>query len=105
MKEVELEADVDFDELAEKSEGYSGHDISIVCRDAAMMSVRRFMDQARKDGVGYGKIADLVKEQRGNIVTTISRRDFLDAFARCNKSISEQDLTRYSDWMQEFGSS
>ena len=36
MKDVEVDPDVDLDELARKSEGYSGADIANVCRDASM---------------------------------------------------------------------
>lgn len=32
MKSLELDPDVDFTELAEKSNGYSGADVAIVCR-------------------------------------------------------------------------
>ena len=38
---VEVKPDVDFDLLAEKTEGYSGDDITGVCRDAAMNGMRR----------------------------------------------------------------
>lgn len=48
MKTVALDDDVDLNELAEKSAGYSGADVANVCRDASMMSVRRIMEQVRR---------------------------------------------------------
>lgn len=36
-----MSSDIDFQELAELANGYSGDDISGVCRDAAMASMRR----------------------------------------------------------------
>ena len=38
---VDLDGDVDFDELARMTEGYSGDDLTNVCRDAAMNGMRR----------------------------------------------------------------
>ena len=51
MKEVSLGDDVDLNELAETTNGYSGADIANVCRDASMMSMRRVLDNARKEGL------------------------------------------------------
>ena len=41
MQGVDVEPEVDFDLLAEKTAGYSGDDITGVCRDAAMNGMRR----------------------------------------------------------------
>ena len=38
---VDVEPEVDFDILADKTYGYSGDDITGVCRDAAMNGMRR----------------------------------------------------------------
>jgi len=41
LKGLELQDDVDMEHLVKKTEGYSGADISNVCREAAMMPMRR----------------------------------------------------------------
>lgn len=105
MKGCELDEDVDLDVLAEKSEGYSGADVANVCRDAAMMSVRRIMEEARKKCLGKDAIQAMLKEQKENLRgTAVSMDDFLVALTKINKSVSGNDLQKYADWMDEFGS-
>ncbi|KAK2161937.1 hypothetical protein LSH36_107g02025 [Paralvinella palmiformis] len=41
---LELISDIDYDEVATKTEGYSGADIRLVCKEAAMRPVRKIFD-------------------------------------------------------------
>lgn len=41
LKGIALENDVDFDQLVKRTEGYSGADVTNVCREAAMLPMRR----------------------------------------------------------------
>lgn len=41
LKGIKINEDVNYDSLVKKTKGYSGADISNVCRDAAMMPMRR----------------------------------------------------------------
>lgn len=105
-KTVGLTEDVNFDELAERSAGYSGADITIVCRDAAMMPMRRMMEDARKLGIAGPALQLKLKElQSDAMLAHITRDDFLQALVKVNRSVSDADLSRFSDWMKEFGSS
>jgi katanin p60 ATPase-containing subunit A1 len=104
MKDVELGSDVNLDELAQKAAGYSGADVANVCRDASMMSVRRIMEAARKKGLGREQMQAMLKEQKEALQSAVTMEDFLTALSKVNRSVSDQDLLRYSDWMTEFGS-
>jgi katanin p60 ATPase-containing subunit A1 len=105
MKGIEIADDIDLNVLATKSAGYSGADIANVCRDASMMSVRRLMEAARKQGLGREQMQALLKEQKSELHTAVTGADFLLALSKVNRSVSDHDLLRYSEWMQEFGSS
>ncbi|KAH8311447.1 hypothetical protein KR044_006380, partial [Drosophila immigrans] len=97
LREVKVDDSVDLNYVANQLEGYSGADITNVCREASMMSMRR-------------KIAGLTPEQIRQLATEevdlpVSNKDFNEAISRCNKSVSRADLDKYEKWMREFGSS
>jgi katanin p60 ATPase-containing subunit A1 len=41
LKDIRMDADINWDYLVKKTDGYSGADISNVCREAAMMPMRK----------------------------------------------------------------
>ncbi|KAJ8956693.1 hypothetical protein NQ318_014048 [Aromia moschata] len=77
--------------------GFSGADITNVCRDASMMSMRRKICGLRPD-----QIKQLPKEE---LDLPVTMRDFEEALVKNNKSVSKEDLDKYDKWMNEFGSS
>ncbi len=52
LKEVKMSSIVNWDKIVRLSDGYSGADISNVCRDAAYMPMRRMLAK-----IGIDKIA------------------------------------------------
>jgi katanin p60 ATPase-containing subunit A1 len=96
LREVEKSADLDLTRIAKDLDGYSGSDITNVCRDACMMSMRR-----RISGLSSEEIKNLSKDE---LELPVTMEDFNDAIRRVNKSVSADDLRRYEKWMQEFGS-
>lgn len=97
LREVKVDDTVDLERIANRLKGYSGADITNVCRDAAMMSLRK-----KIIGLKPEQIRLLAKDE---IDLPVTLTDFMDAIAKCNKSVSKQDLERYEKWMAEFGSS
>ncbi|XP_065368558.1 katanin p60 ATPase-containing subunit A-like 1 isoform X1 [Calliphora vicina] len=97
LREVKVDDSVVLGDIAKKLEGYSGADITNVCRDASMMSMRR-----RIAGLTPEEIRQLAKEE---VDLPVSNQDFTEAINRCNKSVSQADLDKYEKWMAEFGSS
>lgn len=97
LREVKLDPDVNLSTIAMKLDGYSGADITNVCRDASMMSMRRKIYGLRPD-----QIKQLPKEE---LDLPVTNRDFEEALVKNNKSVSKEDLMKYQTWMQEYGSS
>lgn len=96
LKEVEIDPDVDISAIADLLEGYSGADITNVCRDAAMMSFRR-----RINGLRPEEIRNIPKHE---LTLPTGMADFEESIKKVNKSVSSDDLEKYQKWMAEFGS-
>ena len=91
-----MEDDLDLRAIGGKLDGYSGADITNVCRDASMMSMRR-----KIAGLKPSEIKNLAKAE---LDLPVTKQDFLEALQKCNKSVSREDLDKYEKWMEEFGS-
>uniref|UniRef100_A0A3B4G5V9 Katanin p60 ATPase-containing subunit A-like 1 n=2 Tax=Pundamilia nyererei TaxID=303518 RepID=A0A3B4G5V9_9CICH len=96
LREVDLATDVNLDLIAEKIQGYSGADITNVCRDASMMAMRR-----RIQGLSPEEIRALSKEE---LQMPVTMEDFTLTLKKISKSVSAADLEKYDAWMAEFGS-
>ncbi|KAI1301670.1 Katanin p60 ATPase-containing subunit A1 [Halotydeus destructor] len=96
LKEVEQAADLDISGIAQVMDGYSGADITNVCRDACMMAMRR-----KIAGLTPDQIRSLSKDE---LELPVSPSDFVEAIRKINKSVSAEDLKKYDSWMNEFGS-
>ncbi|CAD7937144.1 unnamed protein product [Amoebophrya sp. A25] len=98
--EISVNDDVKFDTLVELTEGYSGADITNVCREAAMMQMRIHREALRKARKEKANIAEMAKEFEEVPVTM---DDFLNSLKNVNRSVGNDDLQRFQDWMSEFG--
>lgn len=76
LRARKVDDDVDLDALASLTEGYSGADVAIVCRDAAMMSVRRVMKGAMEKGLSGPEIQKHVMEMKEELAAAVTMEDF-----------------------------
>lgn len=97
IKGIRIAEDVNWDVLVKATTGYSGADISNVCREAAMMPMRRKMLDGALD------IAQLAKVGAAELDIPITMSDFTDALKNISKSVSQENLDEYRVWMDEFG--
>ena len=59
VQEVEVAADVDFEAVAQMCEGYSGDDMTNICRDAAMNGMRTLIAGKNPDQIRQGPLAPI----------------------------------------------
>ena len=90
---------VELDALATKmsARGFSGADITNLCRDAAMMPMRRAIK-----GLNREEIKNLPRDKAD---LPVSQADLEQALERIHSSVSSTDLQRHQQWLAEFGSS
>jgi katanin p60 ATPase-containing subunit A1 len=93
---MSLDEDVDFNKLVALSKGYSGADITNVCRDASLMPMRRKLTE----GLDVMELA----QRRDEMDIPLTQKDFIDALKNISPSVSNTHLKEYEDWMKEFGS-
>lgn len=97
LKNTKLCKNIDWDSLVEKTKGYSGADINNVCREAALMPMRR---QILGKKLNVAEIA----EKKEEFDVPLKMEDFIDALKNVKTSVGTGFLKEYQDWMKEFGS-
>ncbi|XP_039288932.1 katanin p60 ATPase-containing subunit A1 isoform X2 [Nilaparvata lugens] len=95
LEGIAIDQELDTSMIAEDLEGYTGSDITNVCRDAAMMCMRRKINGRTP--------AEIKKMKRSDVDLPVTALDFEEAMAKCKKSVSSNDVVRYQAWMEEFG--
>ncbi len=69
-KEMPLEDDVNIEELADACENYSGADLEALCREAAMLAVRKNMNAKKVDKKNFN---DAMKSVRGSLTPDVTK--------------------------------
>ena len=102
FKGIKLSSDVDIDSLIKKTEGYSGHDISSVCREASLMNMRRKL----MSGNGQFNIMEAANTETflQDLEAPVSQSDILTAIKNISKSVSSNDVKKFEEWTYLFSS-
>ncbi|MEM5871300.1 MAG: ATP-binding protein [Candidatus Aenigmatarchaeota archaeon] len=95
LKEASLEG-ISFDNLAEKSEGFSGRDIANVCREAIMHMIR-------EENPDLDKISESEIDKYQLKYRSILKKDFDYAFSKIKKTVDEKMIKKYEEWKEKFG--
>ncbi|XP_045548662.1 katanin p60 ATPase-containing subunit A-like 2 isoform X1 [Salmo salar] len=93
---VELRTELAYETLAQAMEGYSGSDIRLVCKEAAMRPVRKIFDALESHQQGSCNMPVIHLE-------TVATEDFLEVIAHTKPSA--RNLTdKYTAWETEYES-
>ncbi|KAL9238628.1 hypothetical protein vseg_013024 [Gypsophila vaccaria] len=97
LRTVEVATDVNIDDVARRTEGYSGDDLTNVCRDASLNGMRRKIAGKTRD-----EIKSMSKDEISN--DPVAMCDFEEALRKVQPSVSATDIERHEKWLSEFGS-
>jgi len=98
FKGVAVDEGIDLREFARKTDGYSGADIQIVCREAAMQPARRLLS-----GLNIREVQTM--RSNGELeITPVTSQDIEDALISTKPATNTQSVERFVAWMKEFGS-
>ena len=101
MKKIDISKDVNANELVALTKYYSGSEISNICREAALINLKRelFANKGKN-------LEDLVKNQdfMNKIRAPITMNDFMSVIKNICRCFSEKDLQMYDEWTKEFPS-
>ncbi|XP_025942231.1 katanin p60 ATPase-containing subunit A-like 2 isoform X2 [Apteryx rowi] len=93
---VELRTELDYGLLGQETDGYSGSDIKLVCKEAAMRPVRKIFNALENHQPGNSNLPMIRLD-------TITTADFLDVIAHTKPSAKNLSQ-KYTAWQREFES-
>lgn len=112
--------DADFDKIVDKTEGYSGADLEILCRDAAFEPLKlaqrtfkfkkiknngkMFYSPVEPSSTGDFYQSSVYDLPEGSLVLPdLTGSDLEQALKRSKPSVSHGDLKEYENWTKQFG--
>ncbi|XP_074056598.1 katanin p60 ATPase-containing subunit A-like 2 isoform X4 [Macrotis lagotis] len=93
---IELHAELEYGLLGQETEGYSGSDIKLVCKEAAMRPVRKIFNALENLQSGNSNLHAIRLD-------TVTTEDFLDVMAHTKPSVKNL-IQKYSAWQSDYES-
>ncbi|XP_038259753.1 katanin p60 ATPase-containing subunit A-like 2 isoform X1 [Dermochelys coriacea] len=93
---VELRTELEYSLLGQETEGYSGSDVKLVCKEAAMRPVRKIFNALENHQPGSSNLPEFRLD-------TVTTTDFLDVIAHTKPSAKNLSQ-KYIAWQRDFES-
>ena len=101
LKNNEYERNINFDKLAEITEGYNGTDIYNLCKESSFVTLRKIVHDFKKNNLKIDM--KLFKQERikNKLTSPISYDDILYAFENYKKSVSKESIEKYEKFLRK----
>jgi katanin p60 ATPase-containing subunit A1 len=97
-RKMQLDPNLRLEPVARRTDGFSGADLHLLCRNAGMMPMRRLVEGKSPEQLGAMK-------QRGEIILgSVMEDDFMAALDKMAPSVGRASLAEFEEWSREFGS-
>ncbi|KAF0972724.1 hypothetical protein FDP41_008973 [Naegleria fowleri] len=97
LKEQELEPDVSIEALASMTEGYSGADIHLICKEAALRPLRKELETKSTEEI-------MKLKEEGKLRLSLKMEDFSESIKNMKPSVSGNEVDKYLKFVKEFQS-
>ena len=91
-----MDEPVDLEEIANKLNSYSGADIMAFCRDAALMSMRKVIQDKSP--------AEIKMLSKNDLEKPVTMEDFSEALGRTCCTVKPEDAAKHEQWIKQYGS-
>ncbi|KAJ8551242.1 hypothetical protein K7X08_000612 [Anisodus acutangulus] len=91
LKTIALAPGLDIDQVARRTEGYSGDDLTNICRDASLNGMRLKIAGKTTDEIKNISKAEILK-------IPVTMDDFLEALDKIQPTVSSGDIQRHEKW-------
>jgi len=98
LRKSPVAKDVDLQYLSQKTEGFSGADITEICQRSTQMAIRQSIE-AEADRIERGDAMD-TGEPAADPVPEITRAHFAEAMKYARRSVSDADIRKYEMFSQ-----
>lgn len=103
LRKSPVSKDVDLNFLAEKTDKFTGADLTEICQRAAKLAIRESIQremerQKLREAAGDMKDEDDDDMEEVDLVPEITRAHFEEAMSTSRRSVSDSDLVRYSSF-------
>lgn len=97
LRKSPVAKDVDLQYLSEKTEGFSGADLTEICQRTTQMAIRQSI-QAEAERIERGE--DNMETDQADPVPEITRAHFAEAMKYARRSVSDADIRKYEMFAQ-----
>ena len=101
LKNNEYESSINFDKLAEITEGYNSRDIYNLCKESTYVKLRKIVQDFKKNNSKIDKEMFKQEEIKEKLTSPINYDDILCAFENSKKSVSKESVEQYEKFLRK----